>query len=70
MKTLSHRDDGVRPNLPLSVPENVTLASCEGYFISDPRCPAPTDGAFITGSDFLMDGGVTSAFWYGELGPK
>ena len=25
------------------------------------------DGAFITGSDILMDGGVTSAFWYGEL---
>lgn len=28
------------------------------------------DGAFITGSDFLMDGGVTSAYWYGDLGPK
>jgi NAD(P)-dependent dehydrogenase (short-subunit alcohol dehydrogenase family) len=28
------------------------------------------DGAFITGSDFLMDGGVTSAYWYGELSPK
>ena len=28
------------------------------------------DGGFITGSDFLMDGGVTSAYWYGELGPK
>lgn len=26
-----------------------------------------TDGAFITGSDFLMDGGVTAAYWYGEL---
>jgi NAD(P)-dependent dehydrogenase (short-subunit alcohol dehydrogenase family) len=25
------------------------------------------DGAFITGSDFLMDGGVTSSYWYGEL---
>jgi len=25
------------------------------------------DGAFITGSDFLMDGGVTAASWYGEL---
>lgn len=29
-----------------------------------------SDGAFITGSDFLMDGGVTSAYWYGELAPK
>jgi NAD(P)-dependent dehydrogenase (short-subunit alcohol dehydrogenase family) len=27
------------------------------------------DGAFISGSDFLMDGGVTSAYWYGELAP-
>ena len=25
------------------------------------------DGAFITGADFLMDGGVTAGFWYGEL---
>jgi hypothetical protein len=24
------------------------------------------DGAFITGSDFLMDGGVTATYWYGE----
>jgi hypothetical protein len=28
------------------------------------------DGAFITGSDFLMDGGVTAAYWCGELAPK
>lgn len=28
------------------------------------------DGTFITGSDFLMDGGVTAAYWYGELAPK
>lgn len=28
------------------------------------------EGTFITGSDFLMDGGVTSAYWYGELAPK
>jgi len=27
-----------------------------------------SDGAFITGSDFLMDGGVTAAYWFGELG--
>jgi NAD(P)-dependent dehydrogenase (short-subunit alcohol dehydrogenase family) len=25
------------------------------------------DGGFITGSDILMDGGVTAAFWYGDL---
>ena len=28
------------------------------------------DGAFITGSDVLMDGGVTASFFYGELAPK
>jgi len=28
------------------------------------------DGAFITGSDFLMDGGVTAAYWYGDIAPK
>lgn len=27
------------------------------------------DGTFITGSDFLMDGGVTAAYWYGDLAP-
>lgn len=25
------------------------------------------DGGFITGSDFLMDGGVTAAYWYGDF---
>jgi hypothetical protein len=25
------------------------------------------DGGFITGSDILMDGGVTATHWYGEL---
>jgi NAD(P)-dependent dehydrogenase (short-subunit alcohol dehydrogenase family) len=28
------------------------------------------DGAFITGSDFLMDGGVTAAYWFGELATR
>jgi NAD(P)-dependent dehydrogenase (short-subunit alcohol dehydrogenase family) len=28
------------------------------------------DGAFITGSDFLMDGGVTASYFYGELAPS
>lgn len=28
------------------------------------------DGAFVTGSDFLADGGVTAAYWFGELAPK
>lgn len=28
------------------------------------------DGGFITGSDILMDGGVTAAFLYGSLAPK
>ena len=25
------------------------------------------DGGFITGSDFLMDGGVTAAYWFGSV---
>ena len=29
-----------------------------------------TEGAFITGSDFLMDGGVTSSYWFEALAPK
>jgi hypothetical protein len=28
------------------------------------------DGAFITGSDFLMDGGVTASHFYGDLAPQ
>ena len=28
------------------------------------------DGGFITGSDILMDGGVTVAYWYCELAPR
>lgn len=29
-----------------------------------------SDGAFITGSDILMDGGVTAAYWFGDLAPQ
>ena len=28
------------------------------------------DATFITGSDFLMDGGVTASYWFGELAPR
>jgi NAD(P)-dependent dehydrogenase (short-subunit alcohol dehydrogenase family) len=28
------------------------------------------DGAFITGSDFLMDGGVTASYFFGKLAPN
>lgn len=28
------------------------------------------DGAFITGSTLLIDGGVTAAYFYGELAPQ
>jgi NAD(P)-dependent dehydrogenase (short-subunit alcohol dehydrogenase family) len=27
------------------------------------------EGTFITGSDFLMDGGVTASYWFGDLAP-
>lgn len=26
------------------------------------------DGAYITGSDVLIDGGVTATYWFGEQG--
>jgi hypothetical protein len=29
-----------------------------------------SDGGFNTVSDFLMDGGVTAAYWFGELASK
>jgi NAD(P)-dependent dehydrogenase (short-subunit alcohol dehydrogenase family) len=29
-----------------------------------------SDGAFITGSDFLMDGGVTASYFFGDVGPE
>ena len=28
------------------------------------------DRTFITGSDFLMDGGVTAFYWYDRPSPK
>jgi NAD(P)-dependent dehydrogenase (short-subunit alcohol dehydrogenase family) len=28
------------------------------------------DGGFISGSDFLMDGGVTASYWFGDLAPR
>lgn len=28
------------------------------------------EGTFITGSDFLMDGGVTAAYWFGDPAPN
>jgi len=28
------------------------------------------DGAFLTGSDILMDGGVTASYWFGDLAPQ
>jgi NAD(P)-dependent dehydrogenase (short-subunit alcohol dehydrogenase family) len=28
------------------------------------------DGAFLTGSNFLRDGGVTGAYWFGKLAPQ
>jgi hypothetical protein len=31
--------------------------------------PRAGDGAFITGTDVLMDGGVTATFWLGDLTP-
>jgi hypothetical protein len=30
----------------------------------------PEHGAFVAGSDFLMDCGITAAWWCGNLAPK
>ena len=52
--------DAVRdlPNMPL--PE-------EPKRVRDALLLMGADGGFITGSDFLMDGGVTAAYWYGDV---
>lgn len=61
------RGDGYRRMLELcpvgraGTPDEVGTV---GAFLMGP------DGAFITGSDFLMDGGVTASYFYGELAPK
>jgi hypothetical protein len=34
------------------------------------RARGGPDDTFITGSDFLIDGGVTASYFYGELGPQ
>jgi hypothetical protein len=49
------------------------LASSAPFYINQPSDGAllmGPEGAFITGSDFLMDGGVTAAYWFGDLAPK
>ena len=38
-------------------------------FRRDPILPR-ADGGLISGSNFLMDGGVTAAYWFGELAPQ
>jgi NAD(P)-dependent dehydrogenase (short-subunit alcohol dehydrogenase family) len=61
------RGEGYRRMIELSpagragIPDEVGAV---GAFLMGP------DGAFITGSDFLMDGGVTASYFYGELAPK
>jgi hypothetical protein len=34
------------------------------------QIPPSEDPSFALGSDFLMDGGVTASYWFGELAPK
>lgn len=61
------RDDGYRKILEISpagragTPEEVGTV---GALVMG------ADGAFITGSDFLTDGGVTAPYWYGDLNPN
>jgi hypothetical protein len=32
--------------------------------------PIRPDGSLITRGDYLMDGGITAAYWFGEIAPK
>ncbi|MEI8279112.1 MAG: SDR family oxidoreductase [Bacteroidota bacterium] len=60
------RGDGYRRMIELSAagrPGNPDEVAAVGALLMGP------DGTFITGSDFLMDGGVTAAYWYGDLAP-
>jgi hypothetical protein len=50
--------------LPPDEPAHQTKSETVGALLMGP------DGAFITGSDFLMDGGVTAACWFGGLTPQ
>jgi NAD(P)-dependent dehydrogenase (short-subunit alcohol dehydrogenase family) len=58
------RGEGYRRMIALSsagragTPDEV---ACVAALLMDP------DGGFINGSDFLMDGGVTATYWFGEL---
>jgi hypothetical protein len=36
---------------------------------ADPSAARGADGAFITGSDFLIDGGVTASYFFAVLAP-
>ncbi len=49
---------------PSDAPPRRTRSAPSGRFSWD------RTAAFITGSDFLMDGGVTASYWFGELAPK
>lgn len=53
---------------------SVVIASQSGHRLApltvEQNAALGPDGGFITGSDFLMDGGVTAAYWYGELAPR
>ena len=60
------RGEGYRRMIELSASGRAGTPDEVGTVAGLLMCP---DGGFITGSDFLMDGGVTAAYWYGELAP-
>lgn len=61
------RGEGYRRMIRLSAVGRVGTPDEVGTVAALLRGP---DGGFITGSDFLMDGGVTAAYWYGDLAPR
>jgi NAD(P)-dependent dehydrogenase (short-subunit alcohol dehydrogenase family) len=60
------RGEGYRRMLELSPVGRAGTPDEVGTVGELPMSPA---GNFITGSDFLMDGGVTASYFYGELAP-
>jgi threonine dehydrogenase-like Zn-dependent dehydrogenase len=58
-------DDALNPSL-------LTLSDVMGTGHHAALCTKVKQGvtAAITGSDFVMDGGVTAAYWYGDLTPR
>jgi predicted dinucleotide-binding enzyme len=50
--------------------QNDENAQAAAEVMRDAGFDVNAEGAFITGGDFIMDGGVTASYFFGELAPK